>query len=119
MSPDDDPIDPIRRQARRMGRARSRPPYSSLQGLSAFGVIGWSVAIPTVGGALLGLWLDRVAPQSFSWPIALMLGGLVIGIIVVSNWVSRESRRARDDDSEPGIQPGKNTDYPGKKPDHD
>ncbi|MFA7437337.1 AtpZ/AtpI family protein [Castellaniella sp.] len=112
MTPDDDTsLDPIRRQAQRMSHARRRPPFSSLQGLSAFGVIGWSVAIPTVGGALLGLWLDRVAPQPFSWPIALMLGGLVIGIIVVSNWVSRESRRARDDHPGPGHPSGKETDH--------
>ena len=58
-----------------------------------FGVIGWSVAIPTVGGALLGGWLDRVAPQKFSWTLALILGGLVVGVIVAWDWVARESRR--------------------------
>lgn len=112
MKADRDPsLDPIRRDARRMQHRRRRPGESPLRGLSAFGVIGWSVAIPTVGGALLGLWLDRVAPQPFSWPIALMLGGLVIGIIVVSNWVSRESRRARDDHPGPGHPSGKETDH--------
>ena len=56
-----------------------------------FGMIGWSVAVPTVAGALLGLWLDRVAPQSFSWPIGLILGGVTIGVIIAWSWVSRES----------------------------
>ena len=66
-----------------------------------FGVIGWSVAIPTVGGALLGGWLDRVAPQKFSWTLALILGGLVVGVIVAWDWVARESRRTeREQDPE-------------------
>lgn len=50
------------------------------------------MALPTVGGALLGMWLDRVAPRAFSWPIALMLGGLVIGVLVAWEWVAREQR---------------------------
>lgn len=96
MKPDKSPssADAIRQRARRMSHSRSREPYNSLTGLSAFGVVGWSVALPTVVGALLGLWLDRVAPQAFSWPIALMLGGLVIGILVAWEWVARESRQA-------------------------
>lgn len=86
----------IRRRAERMRHARDRPSFSPLQGLSAFGVIGWSVALPTVAGALLGLWLDRTAPQNFSWPIALMLGGLVIGVLVAWEWIAKEQRNSQD-----------------------
>jgi ATP synthase protein I len=85
----------IRREAERMQRARARRPESPLRGLSAFGVVGWSVALPTVLGALLGLWLDRAAPQTFSWPLALMLGGLVVGVIVAWDWVARENRKTQ------------------------
>lgn len=87
------PQERIRRDAERMARARRRTPLSPLAGLGLFGVVGWSVAIPTVGGALLGAWLDRVAPQRFSWTLALILGGLVIGVIVAWDWVARENRR--------------------------
>ncbi|MBP8924463.1 MAG: F0F1 ATP synthase subunit [Pseudomonadales bacterium] len=80
----------IRRSAERMKRARSAPGASPLRGLGAFGVIGWSIAVPTVGGAFLGLWLNRVAPQDFSWPIALILGGTVIGGLIAWTWVSEE-----------------------------
>ncbi len=89
-------LDTIRRDAERM-QATRRSSYSPLRGLSLFGAIGWSVATPTVGGALLGLWLDRVAPAGFSWPIALMLGGLVIGVIIAWEWVAREGRAAQGD----------------------
>lgn len=79
----------IRRRAERMQQSRDEPKHSPLSGLGAFGVIGWSVAIPTVGGAFLGMWLNRVAPQSFSWPIALILGGVVVGGIVAWSWIDK------------------------------
>lgn len=82
----------IQRRAQRMQHTRSQKPTSPLRGLGAFGVIGWSVALPTVCGALLGLWLDRVAPQAFSWPVALILGGLVVGVMVAWEWVARQQR---------------------------
>ncbi|MCK9515806.1 MAG: AtpZ/AtpI family protein [Ottowia sp.] len=101
MKTDRDPsLDPIRRDAERLRRTRRRPAYSPLRGLGAFGVVGWSIAIPTVGGALLGLWLDKVAPARFSWPIALILGGLVIGILVAWDWMAREDRLTRDEGPE-------------------
>ncbi|MEH6562658.1 MAG: AtpZ/AtpI family protein [Marinobacter sp.] len=80
----------IRRSAERMKRARDEPGVSPLRGLGAFGIIGWSIAVPTVGGAFLGLWLNKVAPQNFSWPIALILGGVVVGGIIAWGWIERE-----------------------------
>lgn len=79
----------IRRRAERMQQTRNQPKYSPLSGLGVFGVIGWSIAIPTVGGAFLGVWLNRVAPQSFSWPIALILGGVVVGAMVAWSWIDK------------------------------
>lgn len=90
-------LEGIRRGARRMQHSRERRAESPLRGLSAFGVIGWSIAIPAVGGALLGLWLDRVAPQRFSWTLALILGGLVIGVMVAWDWIARENRKSAAD----------------------
>ncbi len=90
MTKKDDASAAIRRRAERMQKTRDEPSYSPLSGLGVFGVIGWSVVIPTVGGAFLGLWLNRVAPQSFSWPIALILGGVVVGAMVAWNWIDKE-----------------------------
>lgn len=86
---DDVSVTAIRRRAERMQQTRNQPKYSPLSGLGVFGVIGWSIAIPTVGGAFLGVWLNRVAPQSFSWPIALILGGVVVGAMVAWNWIDK------------------------------
>jgi ATP synthase protein I len=80
----------IARQAKRMKSTRDHPGPSPLRGIGTFGMIGWSIAVPTVGGAFLGLWLDRAAPQEFSWTIALILGGVVVGAFIVANWINKE-----------------------------
>lgn len=91
MNKKDEASEAIRRHAERMQETQKAPKYSPLSGLGAFGVIGWSVAIPTVGGAFLGMWLNRVAPQSFSWPIVLILGGVVVGGMVAWSWIDKSS----------------------------
>lgn len=80
----------IGRRAKRMQRAREDRGPSPLAGVGTFGMIGWSIAVPTVGGAFLGLWLDRISQQSFSWTIALILGGVVIGGIISWAWIAKE-----------------------------
>ncbi|MCZ7675546.1 MAG: AtpZ/AtpI family protein [Roseovarius sp.] len=80
----------IGRRARRIKQARDNPGPSPLRGIGTFGMIGWSIAVPTVGGALLGMWLDRVAPQDFSWTLALILAGVVLGAVIAWRWIDRE-----------------------------
>jgi ATP synthase protein I len=38
-------------------------------GLGMFGLVGWSVAIPTVIGVALGVWIDRTWPGPYSWTL--------------------------------------------------
>lgn len=86
----DKPAEDIARHAKRMKTTRDHPRPSPLRGFGTFGMIGWSIAVPTVGGAFLGLWLDRIAPQRFSWTIALILGGVVLGIFIAGVSVNKE-----------------------------
>ena len=86
----DKPTQDIARQAKRMKSRRENPGPSPLRGIGTFGMIGWSIAVPTVGGAFLGLWLDRVAPQRFNWTIALILGGVVLGSFIAAVWINKE-----------------------------
>ena len=86
----DTSVDDIGRRAERMQNARNNPAPSPLSGISAFGMIGWSIAVPTVAGVFLGLWLDGVAPQNFSWTIALILGGVVLGGLISWAWMTKE-----------------------------
>jgi len=87
---DDKSAETIGQRAQRIKHARDHPGPSPLRGIGAFGVIGWAIAVPTVGGVFLGLWLDRAAPQGFSWTVALLLGGVVLGGIIAWRWIDKE-----------------------------
>jgi ATP synthase protein I len=60
-------------------------------GLGMFGVIGWSVTVPTLLGAMLGLWLDRRHPGAHSWTLALLVAGLILGCANAWHWVSEQN----------------------------
>lgn len=90
--PHDDSAEKIQRRAEQLQHARNHPPTSPLRGFGTFGMIGWTVATPTVGGALIGLWLDERIPQPFSWTLALLLGGIALGIFMAWGWMVRENR---------------------------
>ena len=79
----------VARKADRKRRARAARPPGLGFGLGLVGMIGWSVALPTVLGALLGIWLDRAHPGRFSWTLSLLLGGLALGCIAAWQWVDR------------------------------
>ena len=66
-------------------------------GLGMMGLIGWSVAIPTLLGAFLGLWLDQRYPGGRSWTLALLVGGLAIGCLNAWHWVGKEDKEMREE----------------------
>jgi ATP synthase protein I len=66
-------------------------------GFGMSGLVGWSIALPAVLGALLGLWIDKRYPSSHSWTLALLAAGLIMGCWNAWNWVNNEDRAmARD-----------------------
>jgi ATP synthase protein I len=72
-------------------RARQRKKFSIWFGFGYFGVIGWSIAIPTLLGIFAGLWIDRNFASSYSWTLMLMIGGLTLGIFSAWYWIQFES----------------------------
>ena len=66
-------------------------------GLGMMGLIGWSVAVPTLLGAALGLWLDQRDPGGRSWTLALLVAGLTLGCLNAWHWVAREDQAMRDE----------------------
>jgi ATP synthase protein I len=66
-------------------------------GLGMTGLIGWSVAVPTLAGAALGLWLDKHHPGGRSWTLALLMAGLTIGCMNAWHWVAREEQAMREE----------------------
>jgi ATP synthase protein I len=79
----------VGRQAIRRARTL-RNPDSIWFGLSTAGLIGWTIAIPAVLGALGGLWLDKHHPGPHSWALALLAAGLVFGCWNAWNWVAKQ-----------------------------
>jgi ATP synthase protein I len=72
-------------------------------GLGMMGLIGWSVVVPTLLGAALGIWLDNRHLGSHSWTLALLVAGLAIGCFNAWHWVAKEDkamREEREDDDE-------------------
>lgn len=80
----------VEEKEKRMLRARKEEKRSVWAGFGLFGIIGWSVAIPTLAGAGIGRWLDRAYPQSYSWTLALLVAGIIAGCFSAWHWVSKE-----------------------------
>ena len=66
-------------------------------GLGMFGLVGWSIAVPTLLGTALGVWLDGHYPQRFSWTLTLLITGLTAGCFNAWFWVDRESKEIQKD----------------------
>ena len=66
-------------------------------GLGMMGLIGWSVVVPTLLGAAIGLGLDRRHPGTRSWTLALLMAGLAIGCVNAWHWVAKEGQAMRED----------------------
>ena len=69
-------------------------------GLGMMGLIGWSVAIPTLLGAALGIWLDNRYSGSRSWTLTLLIIGLVIGCLNAWHWVTKEDKAMREEEEQ-------------------
>jgi ATP synthase protein I len=84
-------------QAARKRKARARPDRSVWFGLGMSGLIGWSVTVPTLIGAALGLWADRHYPSPYSWTLMLLLAGLIVGCFNAWRWVDSEYKGIQED----------------------
>ena len=88
-------------KAARKLKARRHSAQGVWFGLGMMGLIGWSVVVPTLLGAALGLWLDSHFPGKHSWTLALLVAGIVLGCLNAWNWVAKEEeamRKEQEDD---------------------
>jgi ATP synthase protein I len=84
-------------KAARKARAQSDPSPGVWFGLGMVGLIGWSVAVPTLLGAALGIWIDNRHPGSHSWTLTLLIVGLALGCLNAWRWIANEDREMRED----------------------
>jgi ATP synthase protein I len=79
-------------KAERKQRARGEDERTAFFWLGMFGLVGWAVAVPTVAGIALGVWLDRTWPaEQASWTLTFLLIGVLLGCLNAWYWVKRES----------------------------
>ena len=67
-----------------------------------FGIVGWSVAIPTLIGVAIGVWIDRNWPSQFSWTLMLLIAGVMIGCLNAWYWVRKSGSWNENTDSDEG-----------------
>jgi ATP synthase protein I len=84
-------------KAARKLKAQRNPTPGVWFGLGMMGLIGWSVVVPTLLGAALGIWLDHRYPGGHSWTLALLVAGLAIGCFNAWHWVAKEDKAMRDE----------------------
>ena len=65
-------------------------------GLGMSGLIGWSVAVPTVVGAMIGLWWDNHHPGAHSWTLILLTIGVCVGCANAWHWVDQENKAIQE-----------------------
>jgi ATP synthase protein I len=87
-------------QAKRKLKARRRGTTSVWFGLGMSGLIGWTVALPTLIGAAVGIWVDSRYPSKYSWALMLLLTGLIIGCFNAWHWVNSEFEEMQEDSDE-------------------
>jgi ATP synthase protein I len=96
----------VGRKATRKLNAKRKGAHGIWFGFATFGLVGWTVAVPTLLGAALGMWLDRHHPTSQSWTLNLLLIGLIGGCVAAYRWVSSEQRaigREQGDEDDDGL----------------
>jgi ATP synthase protein I len=93
--PEEKLVKAVDKKARRRLEARAKFHRSVWFGLGMFGLVGWTVAVPTLIGIAAGLWLDRKFPGPPSWTLTGLFLGLAVGCYQAWQWVKRESRRDR------------------------
>jgi ATP synthase protein I len=84
-------------KAARKLKAQRHPAPGVWFGLGMMGLIGWSVVVPTLAGAALGIWLDTRHPGTHSWTLALLVAGLTLGCFNAWRWVAKEDAAMRDE----------------------
>lgn len=84
-------VNRIAKKERLKVRVRQEDDETIWFGLGVFGVVGWSVAIPTLAGIAIGLWIDQTWPSRYSWALTFLIGGVMLGCMNAWYWVKKAS----------------------------
>jgi ATP synthase protein I len=87
-------------KAARKLRVQRDDGHAIWSGLGVSGLIGWSVAVPTLLGAMAGLWWDRHHPGGRSLTLMLLVAGLVFGCANAWLWMARQDKAMHMNDED-------------------
>jgi ATP synthase protein I len=93
---DDEQTDAREAFAERVGKQQARKERARRErndlwfGMGMFGLVGWSVALPTVLLLALGIWIDQRTGGPYSWTLMLLVVGIAVGCLNAWYWVQRE-----------------------------
>lgn len=89
----------VARKEQRKLKARRNQNRSIWYGLGMFGLVGWSIAIPTLIGIAIGIWIDRTWEHKYSCTLMCLFVGVVVGCSIAWYWIQRESQEDVEADS--------------------
>ncbi|WP_243545122.1 AtpZ/AtpI family protein [Pseudodesulfovibrio tunisiensis] len=94
--------DHVGERERRSLKAKKAPDIGAWYGMTMFGVVGWAVAVPTLMGVFVGVWIDLTWPGPRSWTLMLLVLGIGLGCANAWFWLNRQRKsileeRDRDD----------------------
>lgn len=81
----------IEEKQQRKIKARNNKDHSVFW-VGMFGLVGWSVAVPTIIGVSLGIWIDKSYPSKHSWTLMLLVVGVAVGCWQAWYWIQQESK---------------------------
>jgi ATP synthase protein I len=90
----------IEKKEKRKLRAQRKKGQGIWFGLGLFGVIGWSVMIPTVIGIAVGIWADKKWPGQISWTLTFLFAGIILGCLNAWYWVEKERKSIEKENEE-------------------
>ena len=90
--------DQVTAKENRKVKARKQRDRSVWFGLGMFGLVGWSIAFPTLIGVGVGTWIDNRWPSSISWRLTLLFVGVVVGFSNAWRWMQTERLEEKNDD---------------------
>jgi len=93
-------IEKIKRKEKRKLRAQRKKGQAIWFGLGLFGVIGWSVMVPTLIGIAVGIWADRRWPGHISWTLTFLFAGIILGCLNAWYWVEKERKEIEEENKE-------------------
>ncbi len=93
-------IEKIKRKEKRKLRAQRKKDQAIWFGLGLFGVIGWSVMVPTLIGIAVGIWADRRWPGNISWTLTFLFAGIILGCLNAWYWVEKERKEIEEENKE-------------------